>query len=171
MNIHNRNNGFTLVELVTVIVLLGVLSVTAAPKFINFQDDARASTHVATASAFKSAINLVHTMWQIRGGGGAVDEFDIYGQGTNKIDINSNGWPAQSWNGQPEASPSLGNPADCVSVWNQVLQTDSPRAASDASQAYIASYQATGKCTYKLVEAQELTIKYDSLTGQVLVNQ
>ncbi|ACJ27327.1 MSHA pilin protein MshA [Shewanella piezotolerans WP3] len=40
----NKQNGFTLIELVVVIIILGILAVTAAPKFINLQGDARVST-------------------------------------------------------------------------------------------------------------------------------
>ncbi len=36
-----RQQGFTLIELVVVIVILGILAVTAAPKFMNLQGDAR----------------------------------------------------------------------------------------------------------------------------------
>ncbi len=35
--------GFTLIELVVVIVILGILAVTAAPRFLNIQGDARAA--------------------------------------------------------------------------------------------------------------------------------
>ncbi|ELB7608422.1 type II secretion system protein [Vibrio parahaemolyticus] len=38
-----RQGGFTLIELVVVIVILGILAVTAAPRFLNLQDDARKS--------------------------------------------------------------------------------------------------------------------------------
>lgn len=38
-----RQGGFTLIELVVVIVILGILAVTAAPRFLNLQDDARES--------------------------------------------------------------------------------------------------------------------------------
>ncbi len=38
-----RQQGFTLIELVVVIIILGILAVTAAPKFINLQSDARTS--------------------------------------------------------------------------------------------------------------------------------
>ena len=39
----STQKGFTLIELIIVIVLLGILAVTAAPKFLNLQDDARDS--------------------------------------------------------------------------------------------------------------------------------
>ncbi|MGQ5486757.1 type IV pilin protein [Photobacterium damselae] len=32
-----KRNGFTLIELVVVIVILGILAVVAAPKFLNLQ--------------------------------------------------------------------------------------------------------------------------------------
>ena len=38
-----KQAGFTLIELVIVIIILGILAVTAAPKFLNLQDDARYS--------------------------------------------------------------------------------------------------------------------------------
>ena len=39
-----RSKGFTIIELVVVIVILGIVSVTAASKFLNLQTDARIST-------------------------------------------------------------------------------------------------------------------------------
>ena len=38
------SKGFTIIELVVVIVILGIVSVTAASKFLNLQTDARIST-------------------------------------------------------------------------------------------------------------------------------
>ena len=38
-----KQQGFTLIELVVVIIILGILAVTAAPKFINLQSDAHKS--------------------------------------------------------------------------------------------------------------------------------
>ena len=50
--------GFTLIELVIVIVLLGVLSAIAVPRFVNLEDDAQRAQRNATAAAITSAMNI-----------------------------------------------------------------------------------------------------------------
>ena len=56
-----QQSGFTLVELVMVIVILGILAVTAIPTFINLTGDAQqaATDGVAGGLASGSAINYV----------------------------------------------------------------------------------------------------------------
>lgn len=49
------NKGFTLIELVIVIVILGILAVTAAPKFLNLAGDAKVGTLNAVKAALQSA--------------------------------------------------------------------------------------------------------------------
>lgn len=56
-----RTQGFTLIELVIVIIILGILAVTAAPKFINMQADARVSTLNGLNGALQSANTLVYS--------------------------------------------------------------------------------------------------------------
>ncbi len=56
---NKSSHGFTLIELVVVIVILAILSVTALPKFINFSSDARISTLKSFAGTFKSTSQLV----------------------------------------------------------------------------------------------------------------
>ena len=53
-----NQSGFTLIELVIVIVLLGVLSAIAVPRFVNLEDDAQRSARNATAAAITSAMNI-----------------------------------------------------------------------------------------------------------------
>ncbi|PSW40896.1 MSHA biogenesis protein MshA [Photobacterium phosphoreum] len=62
-----RQNGFTLIELVVVIVILGILAVTAAPKFLNLQDDARASSLQGLKGAIDSAAGIVYGKAAIAG--------------------------------------------------------------------------------------------------------
>ncbi|WP_285817529.1 type II secretion system protein [Echinimonas agarilytica] len=53
--------GFTLIELVVVIVILGILAVSAAPRFINIQNDARASTIAGMKGTIVSMNDLVYS--------------------------------------------------------------------------------------------------------------
>lgn len=62
-----RNAGFTLIELVIVIIVLGILAATAVPKFINLQDDARASAVKGVEGAIHSAANIVYARAAIDG--------------------------------------------------------------------------------------------------------
>jgi len=53
-------SGFTLIELVIVIIILGVLSATAIPKFINLQDDAREGAMNGLKSSLESVVTLTY---------------------------------------------------------------------------------------------------------------
>lgn len=55
-----NNNGFTLIELVIVIIVLGILAATAVPKFINLQGDAKESVLKGLSGALNSAANIVY---------------------------------------------------------------------------------------------------------------
>lgn len=55
-----KQGGFTLIELVVVIVILGILAVTAAPKFLNLQDDAKVSAVKGLAGAMKGAAGITY---------------------------------------------------------------------------------------------------------------
>lgn len=56
-----KSKGFTLIELVIVIVVLGIVAVTAAPRFLNIQGDARDSTLEGVAAKLETAIELAHS--------------------------------------------------------------------------------------------------------------
>ncbi|WP_261817061.1 type II secretion system protein [Vibrio gallicus] len=56
-----KQHGFTLIELIVVIVILGVLAVTAAPKFLNLQSDARKSALQGLKGAMSSASRIVYS--------------------------------------------------------------------------------------------------------------
>lgn len=63
-----HNKGFTLIELVVVIVIMGVLAVIALPKFINLQDDANESVMLSMKSAIATADSFVAIEIQLNPG-------------------------------------------------------------------------------------------------------
>lgn len=63
----NRQAGFTLVELVVVIVILGLLAATALPRFIDVTTDARIASLNGVAGGLRSAAALARAQYVLDG--------------------------------------------------------------------------------------------------------
>ncbi|GLT15065.1 type II secretion system protein [Vibrio algivorus] len=122
-----KQGGFTLIELVVVIVILGILAVTAAPKFLNLQDDAKVSAVKGLSGGMKGAAGIVYGKAAIQG----VDRSDtavtvssadgtevetIYGYPTataDGIEAAVDGLPGD-WSNMTTAAASVISGADAV---------------------------------------------------------
>jgi prepilin-type N-terminal cleavage/methylation domain-containing protein len=165
----NINKGFTLIELVVVIVILGILAATAAPKFIDLTDDAEEAVFSGIAGAFKSGVYQVHIAWLIRGNNQAVLNFieitDADAGGD--LSVNSAGYPADTRG----TSLTLNSSNDCIDVWRAVLDSQDAQVESNNTGDLRATYNGNGTCTYTHNKQPTLTVDYDSNSGIVLINR
>lgn len=84
--------GFTLIELIIVIAVLGIISVTAVPKFFNIGADAREAKIRAIEASLHGAIDLFRTKTKMAG----IDNGQIVIDGVTYRVIN--GYPATQRN-------------------------------------------------------------------------
>lgn len=159
-----RQQGFTLIELVAVIVILGILAAVALPRFMNATEDAHSAAVSGTGGALAAGVALVRSQWELnRVKGLASPNTDVSGFGADDVDVNADGWPI-----------GINGAVSCTEVWQSVLQGSAPSVAASGTAAdYLASYAAPA-CTYAYRldgrTTGQRTIVYDTDTGVVTSN-
>ena len=146
--VNNRQSGFTIVELVVVIILLGILAATALPRFIDLDDEANAAAFEGVVGGFQTGLSLYHAQWfadQEPPAGTQLLEF-------GNLRTNGQGFPYSTTS---RTGHVITNHADCSAVFTNLLQggptisdQGSPALARDATSDYWARRISNTQCDY-----------------------
>ncbi|WP_395339863.1 type IV pilin protein [Ningiella sp. W23] len=124
--LNNANKGFTLIELVIVVVILGLLAATAIPRFLNVTEDAEDATVEGVSGGFATGVGLVRAQWEIEGRPSnnlAANQTFVTIEGIRIAVDADTGYPSgQVGNGASTEDVDVTR-TDCESIFNLIMQS------------------------------------------------
>ncbi len=157
-------SAFTLIELISTLLILGALSAVAMPNFVSMTDAAYRAQLAGTAGAFESSVRLANLVCFVHSWANR-DNLPNYGAGT--LDFNTACYPTDT---SGNSNTIANNATRCMRVWSGVLAAY-PTITTAASGADYRATAASNVCTFRYLVDSSTTRRftYNSLTGGVTV--
>ncbi len=167
-----NQSGFTIIELIVVIALLGILSAVALPRFINVTDEAHIAAVEGGGAGFATGLALLKAQVVANGDLGGTDVDDVAGYGEETLDVNSNGYAVATGGAGSPNSLTPPSAVECANLWNALFDANGPTAsnASGTSIDYVSTLD-SAECvyTYKEQGSGSRVITYTASTGAASV--
>ena len=163
-NYKNKKLGFTLIELVIVIVLIGVLSAVALPRFASLTTQARTASAAGVAGGLSAAASVAHAQWLASG---SPTSITLEGQIVymSPVVAGVGGWPEDT----AAAGSGVATPAKCLAVWNGILNSPPQAGTSCVAPCQYLVTAATPLCKYQDQQGTGANIiTYSVTTGAVV---
>jgi MSHA pilin protein MshB len=168
-----KNAGFTVIELVCVMVIVATLAAVAVPRLLDVTDEAYRATVDRHAGNFASAVQFVRLTYLVRNRSGNVD--NLPGFGDNNVDTNASGYPTDTANANTIPNNATGA-TRCRNVFLGVLQAPAPvcggSVACNSAHYFQAVTTAAQTCRYVFLRdtSPQRFFTYSASTGSVTVN-
>ncbi|TVO38624.1 prepilin-type N-terminal cleavage/methylation domain-containing protein [Vibrio algivorus] len=183
-----KQSGFSLLELIIVIVVISLIAVIALPKYLNIVEEAKKSSVEGVAAGYAAAVLSARSQWEVnrrpkkQSGRSNYNYVELDGSPLWLTDNEAsglsgylNGYPMSVREGNSEYTTTITNEG-CVLLMEYLLQNPPLTQSVDVAQQdksenvrYLAKAQ-SNTCIYFQQEGAKHSFTYEMKTGRVTVN-